>query len=97
MMERAEMVREVTSYLQKRFPDAKVNSRQDALTKNEVFTINDAGTARHVEVTERWFDRDEGEISLLSAVNQWGLADAVRILPPSGTLRVAPTGIEPVS
>jgi hypothetical protein len=97
MSVRKEMVREVADYLQEHFPHAKIGSAEDALTRNEVFTLIEAGTTRHVEVSERWLDEDEDMIPLGDAIRAWGLAAEIKKLVPNGILRMATTGLQRVS
>jgi hypothetical protein len=97
MTRRDEIVREVASYLEEQFPNATISSASDGLTRNEVFTISEAGITRHVEVTDRWFDEDEDVIPLREAIRSWALADEIRKLDPNAILRIATTGLERVS
>jgi hypothetical protein len=94
---REEMIRDVSGYLREHFPGARIAAKTDALTKSEVFTVQQGADARHVEVTERWFDQDDDVLLLPNAIRVWGLADAIRQLPAGGTLRLKTTGIERVS
>ena len=91
---REEMVREVSAYLRHEFPDAQVTNCPDARTGGETFTVRDRGAIRKVEVTHLWFDQDDDVMLLPNAIRTWGLAQAMRALPPNGTVRLATTGIE---
>ena len=93
---RDDLVREVADYLEEHFPGAQITSALDGLTRNEVFTITEDRTTRHVEVTDWWFDQDEDVIPLRDAIHA-GVAAEIRMLDPNGILRVATTGLDRVS
>lgn len=97
MATRRELVAEVVRYLEEHFPDATVVAKTDGLTANEVFTVTERATARHVEVTRRWLDGDEAGVPVTRAIREWGLAREIRRLDPNATLRLATTGLERVS
>jgi hypothetical protein len=91
------LVQKVADYLEEHFPGAQITSALDGLTRNEVFTVTEDGTTRHVEVTDRWFDQDADVIPLQDAIRSWGLAEEIRRLDPNGILRIATSGLERVS
>jgi hypothetical protein len=93
---RDQHIADLTSYLQEHFPDADISARKDGLTANEVFTIREGTTARHVEVTKQWLEGNAAAVPLPRAIREWRLAEEVRRLNPNATVRLGPTGFERV-
>jgi hypothetical protein len=89
-------VEAVNQYLRQHFPDARIGSSTDGLTANEVFTIQDQGATRFVELTKRWLEGNHAGVPIAAAVRDWELAGVVKALKPNSTLRVATTGFERV-
>jgi len=86
----------VSAYLHQHFPAANIAVKTDGLTASAVFTVNERGVARHVEVPKRWLDQPDTGSALLRVIHEWGLAREIRSLDSSSTVRVGASGFEQV-
>src|SRR5689334_2317856 len=97
MPTREELTAAIATSLQHAFPTADIAVKKDGLTASTVFTINDDGVARHLEVAQDWLDDGEAGVRLTEALRDWDVAQRIQSLEPNAVLRLGPAGLEKVT